>query len=218
MAFLLAPSILSADFGILKEQIELLNGSNADFIHIDVMDGVFVPNISFGFTILDSLVKYAGKPLDIHLMIVDPDKYIQRFAEYKPEYITVHFEGCTHLNSTVNQIQSLGVKAGVALNPHTPAMLLQEIIPFADMILIMSVNPGFGGQKFIESSVRKIRDTKELILDCNAGALIEVDGGIYNENIKKVVDAGADIIVAGNGVFKNGNIVDAIDTLKSCCP
>ncbi|HOY31805.1 MAG TPA: ribulose-phosphate 3-epimerase [Bacteroidales bacterium] len=217
MAFLLAPSILSADFGKLKEQIETINGSSADLIHIDVMDGVFVPNISFGFTILDSLVTYARKPLDIHLMIADPDRYIERFAAYRPEYLTIHIEHNIHLNRTVNHIKSFGIKAGVAVNPHTPVLLLGEIIADVDMVLVMSVNPGYGGQKFIERSLDKISRTKELIIVSESAALVEVDGGINISNIKQVVHSGADIIVAGNGVFANGTIVDSIKELKSCC-
>lgn len=215
MAFLLSPSILSADFGKLQEQIEIINSSNADLIHVDVMDGVFVPNISFGFTILDSLVKYVKKPLDIHLMIIEPDRYIRRFADYKPEYLTVHFESCAHLHKTVNFIKSSGIKAGVALNPHTSVFLLQEIISDTDLVLIMSVNPGYGGQKFIQNSLLKIRKTKEMITENNLKTLIEVDGGIDINNINQVVCSGADIIVAGNAVFGSANIKNAINELKN---
>jgi len=216
MAFLLSPSILSADFGLLKEQIEIINTSDADLIHVDVMDGVFVPNISFGFTVLDSLARYIKKPLDIHLMIVNPDKYIERFAGYRPEYLTVHFESCRHLNRSVNLIKSLGVKAGIALNPHTPVLLLEEIITEADLVLVMSVNPGYGGQKFITKAVQKISKAKELITKNNSRALIEVDGGINISNIKQVLGTGADIIVAGNAVFGAENIDEAIKKLKNC--
>lgn len=216
MAFLLSPSILSADFGILKEQIEIINNSDADLIHVDVMDGVFVPNISFGFAVLDSLARYIKKPLDIHLMIVNPDKYIERFAAYKPEYLTVHFESCMHLNRSVSFIKSLGVKAGIALNPHTPVLLLQEIISDVDIVLVMSVNPGYGGQKFITNAFQKISKTKELITKNNSNALVEVDGGINITNIKQVLNAGADIIVAGNAVFGAENIDNAISKLKNC--
>lgn len=214
MAFLLSPSILSADFGKLEEQIEIINHSSADLIHVDVMDGVFVPNISFGFTILDSLVKYAKKPLDIHLMIVDPEKYIERFARYRPEYLTIHLESCTHLNRAVSFIHSFGVKAGVALNPHSIVDLLQEIVSEIDLVLVMSVNPGYGGQKFINNSLQKIRKTKELILKSNSSALIEVDGGINSDNIRQVVSSGADIVVAGNAVFGSADISEAIIGLK----
>ncbi|HNZ41953.1 MAG TPA: ribulose-phosphate 3-epimerase [Bacteroidales bacterium] len=217
MACKLSPSILSADFGILKEQIGIINESNADLIHVDVMDGVFVPNISFGFTILDSLVKYVRKPLDIHLMIADADKYLERFAGYKPEYLTVHLEACPHLNRTVQAIRSLGIKVGIALNPHTPVSMLDEIIPETDLVLVMSVNPGYGGQKFIASSLQKIRKTKALITEKNAFASIEVDGGVNSNNIKQLIEAGADIIVAGNAVFGAADIKEAINELKSCC-
>jgi ribulose-phosphate 3-epimerase len=216
MAFLLSPSILSADFGKLQEQIEIINNSNADLIHIDVMDGVFVPNISFGFTVLDSIIKYIKKPLDIHLMIVEPEKYIERFAIYKPEYLTVHLESCLHLNRMISHIQSFGIKAGIALNPHSSVFLLQEIISDADLVLVMSVNPGYGGQEFIKNTLQKIIKTKELITKNNSRALLEVDGGININNIKQVVGSGADIIVAGNAVFGSENITDAINQLKNC--
>jgi len=215
MAFLLSPSILSADFGKLEEQIEIINSSNADLIHVDVMDGVFVPNISFGFTVLDSLVKYAKKPLDIHLMIVEPEKYIERFALYKPEYLTIHLESCVHLHRAVSFIQSFGVKAGIAINPHSTISLLQEIIPDIDLVLVMSVNPGYGGQKFINNSLLKIRKTQELISKSNSHALIEVDGGININNIAQVVSSGADIVVAGNAVFGSADIRKAINELKN---
>jgi ribulose-phosphate 3-epimerase len=214
MKHLLAPSILSADFGILKEQIEILNESIADFIHVDVMDGVFVPNISFGFPIIETIAKYSKKPLDIHLMIVEPDKYIERFAGFNPEYLTVHFETCQHLNRTINYIKSFNVKAGVALNPHTPCSQLEEVISIADLILIMSVNPGFGGQRFIPDSLTKIRKTKEMINDIKSKAVIEVDGGVFMGNIKEVVDSGGEIIVAGNSVFANPGILKAVEMLK----
>ncbi|MEI6854351.1 MAG: ribulose-phosphate 3-epimerase [Bacteroidota bacterium] len=214
MKHLLAPSILSADFGVLKEQIETLNESIADLIHVDVMDGVFVPNISFGFPIIETIAKYSKKPLDIHLMIVEPDKYIERFAGFSPEYLTVHFETCQHLNRTINYIKSFNVKAGVALNPHTPCSQLEEVISIADLILIMSVNPGFGGQRFIPDSLTKIRKTKEMINDVKSKAVIEVDGGIFIGNIKEVVDSGGDIIVAGNSVFANTDILKTVEMLK----
>ena len=214
MAFMLSPSILSADFGKLKEQIEIINQSDADLIHVDVMDGVFVPNISFGFTILDSMVKFTKKPLDIHLMIVEPDRYIARFAEYKPGYLTVHFESSIHLHRTLSFIKSFGLKAGIALNPHTAVNAIEEVISIADLVLVMSVNPGFGGQKFIPESLSKIRKTKELILKNNSKSLIEVDGGIGLNNINDVVTAGADIVVAGNAVFGTGKISDSISELK----
>ncbi len=214
MAFMLSPSILSADFGKLKEQIEIINQSNADLIHVDVMDGVFVPNISFGFTVIDSMVKFTKKPLDIHLMIVEPDRYIARFAEYKPEYLTVHYESSIHLHRTLSFINSFGLKAGIALNPHTTVNAIEEIISITDLVLVMSVNPGFGGQKFIWESLSKIRKTKELIIKNHSKSLIEVDGGIELNNINDVVTAGADIVVAGKAVFGAGNISDSISEMK----
>ncbi len=217
MSHQLSPSILSADFGILKEQIAIINSSDADFIHVDVMDGVFVPNISFGFPIIETIAKHAKKPLDIHLMIVDPDRYIEKFAAYSPEYLTVHYESCQHLNRTLNLIKSYYIKAGVALNPHSPVGLLDEIIGIADMVLIMSVNPGFGGQKFIPDSLNKIRRTKELIYRNNSKAKIEVDGGINQDNVHDIVSSGADIVVAGNSVFSHADIPSAITKLKSSC-
>jgi ribulose-phosphate 3-epimerase len=217
MNHLLAPSILSADFGILKEQIEIINLSNADFIHIDVMDGVFVPNISFGFPVIETIAKYAKKHLDIHLMIVDPDKFIEKFAGFNPEYLTVHIETCPHLNRTLNFIKSFDVKAGVALNPHTPVSHLEETISLADLVLIMSVNPGFGGQKFISDSLNKISKTRDLILTYKSKAKIEVDGGINLNNINDVINSGAEIIVGGNSVFGSPDIRLNIDNLKKFC-
>lgn len=215
MAFLLSPSILSADFGKLQEQIEIINDSSADLIHIDIMDGVFVPNISFGFTILDSLVKYVKKPLDIHLMIIEPDKYIQRFADYKPEYLTIHFESCSNIKGTINLIKSSGTKAGVAINPDTSVSLLQDVISDIDLVVIMSVNPGYGGQKFIQNSLLKISKTREMIAENKLKTLIEVDGGIDINNIDEVVYSGADIIVAGSAVFGSTDIKNAINGLKN---
>jgi ribulose-phosphate 3-epimerase len=215
MKHFLAPSVLSADFGILKEQIGIINQSAADFIHIDVMDGVFVPNISFGFPVIETIAKYATKPLDIHLMIVDPDKFVERFCAYKPAYLTVHFEACPHLNRTLSYIRSFGVKAGVALNPHTAVSQLEEIISLAYMILIMSVNPGYGGQKFIPDSLQKIRKLRSMTDKYNSKAQIEVDGGIGLNNIREVVEAGADIVVAGNAVFAQPDIKAAIEKLKN---
>ena len=215
MKHLLAPSILSADFGRLKDQLEILNYSSADLIHIDVMDGHFVPNISFGFPVIDAIANYSRKPLDIHLMISDPDRYTERFCGYKPEFLTVHYEACRHLNRSLNYIRSFGVKAGVALNPHTPVSHLEETLVVADLVLIMTVNPGFGGQKFIPDSLPKITKTRELIAQHHSKAQIEVDGGIGMDNIKQVVAAGADIVVAGNAVFGQPDITAAIVKLKN---
>jgi ribulose-phosphate 3-epimerase len=215
MSHLISPSILSADFGYLREQIEIINGSEADFIHIDVMDGVFVPNISFGFTVLDSLKGYIGKPFDIHLMIMDPDRYIARFAEYKPAYLTIHFESAVHLYRSIDYIQSFNIKAGLAINPHTTVNMLAEIIQKLDLLLIMSVNPGFGGQKFIMQTLAKIEKAKKLITDMKSDCKIQVDGGIDINNIKNVVKAGADIVVAGNAIFKSDDITKAVEQLKN---
>ncbi|MCK9611612.1 MAG: ribulose-phosphate 3-epimerase [Bacteroidales bacterium] len=215
MSHLISPSILSADFGYLREQIEIINGSEADFIHIDVMDGVFVPNISFGFTVLDSLKGYIGKPFDIHLMIMDPDRYIARFAEYKPAYLTIHFESAVHLHRSIDYIQSFNIKAGLAINPHTTVNMLAEIIQKLDLLLIMSVNPGFGGQKFIMQTLAKIEKAKKLITDMKSDCKIQVDGGIDINNIKNVVKAGADIVVAGNAIFKSDDITKAVEQLKN---
>jgi ribulose-phosphate 3-epimerase len=214
MKHLLAPSILSADFGVLKEQIEILNLSDADLIHIDVMDGDFVPNISFGFPIIDTIAKYSKKPLDIHLMIDEPDKYIERFAAYNPGYLTVHYEACVRLELTLGKIKSYNVKAGFAVNPDTPFDYFEGYFKYADLILIMSVFPGFGGQKFMPESIQRISYTRELINKMDTKLIIEVDGGINLQNIAGVVNAGAEIIVAGNSVFGSLDIITAIDNLK----
>lgn len=215
MKYFLAPSILSADFGLLKEQIEIINSSEADYIHIDVMDGVFVPNISFGFPVIESIARYSKKPLDVHLMIMNPENYISRIAEFNPEFITVHFEAQVHLNRTISLIKSFDSKAAIALNPHTNVSLLEDILPFADMILLMSVNPGFGGQKFISQIINKIEKLNTLIIQKGLDVKIEVDGGIDNTNIKEVIKAGANIIVAGNSIFKEKDIKQTINNLKN---
>lgn len=215
MSHFIAPSLLSADFGRLNEQIAELNKSNADLLHIDVMDGVFVPNISFGFPVINAIAAASKKPLDFHLMISDPDMYISRFAEYKPEYISIHFENNKHLNRSIQLIHDHNIKAGVAINPHTNPECISEILHFADLILIMSVNPGFGGQKFIENTLNKIEKTKKLISKHHLNTKIEVDGGIDLSNYKKVINKGANIIVAGNAVFKTGNIVENIEEFKT---
>ena len=212
---LVAPSILAADFNQLGKDIEMINRSEADFIHCDVMDGVFVPNISFGLPIVQAVHKISKKPLDVHLMIVNPGRYIQDFYHAGASVITVHYEVCIHLHRTIQQIKELGIKASVCLNPHTPVDLLQDIINDLDMVLLMSVNPGFGGQKFIENTYRKVAALKELILRRNSNALIEVDGGINLEVGRKLYDSGADILVAGSFIFASANPEESISSLKS---
>lgn len=199
----------------LKSQIELINQSEADWIHLDIMDGVFVPNITFGFSIIKSIHSYSKKPLDVHLMIVNPEKYIERFADAGAFMITVHYETCPHLHSTIQQIKKTGVKAGVALNPHTEVGLLKPILQDIDMVLIMTVNPGFGGQEFIEASYQKIKDLRQLSKDINPELLIQVDGGISTDNIKQLHSAGVDVFVAGTFVFKSENPTNTIDLLKN---
>lgn len=211
---LVAPSILSANFNKLSDDIEMINQSEADYVHCDVMDGVFVPNISFGFPIVQAVHRISKKPLDVHLMIVNPEKYIQEFYNAGASIITVHYEACTHLHRTVQQIKDLGVKASVCLNPHTSVALLDDIIDELDMVLLMSVNPGFGGQKFIENTCRKAEMLKEMILRRNSRALIEVDGGVNFEVGKKLYQAGADVLVAGSFVFGAENPTETIAALK----
>ncbi len=211
---LVAPSILAADFSKLGDQIEMLNRSEADFVHCDVMDGVFVPNISFGIPIIQAVHKISIKPLDVHLMIVNPEKYINEFYKAGASVITVHYETCPHLHRVVQQIKNLGIKASICLNPHTPVALLEDIISELDMVLLMSVNPGFGGQQFIENTYRKTIILKELILRQNSSALIEVDGGVNFEVGKKLYDSGADILVAGSFVFNAKNPIETIAALK----
>ncbi len=211
---LVAPSILAANFNKLGDQIEMINHSEADFVHCDVMDGVFVPNISFGMPIIQAVNQISTKPLDVHLMIVNPDKYISDFYKAGASVITVHYEACTHLHRTIQQIKNLGIKASVCLNPHTPVALLEDIISELDMVLLMSVNPGFGGQLFIENTYRKAVALKELILRQNSSALIEVDGGVNFEVGKKLYDCGVDILVAGSFVFNSENPIETIAELK----
>lgn len=214
MSHLLAPSLLSADFANLQRDIEMINNSEADWFHLDVMDGLFVPNISFGFPVIKAINKYAKKPLDVHLMIMDPDRYLEEFKKVGADIITVHYEAVTHLHRSIQKIKSLDMKAGVVLNPHTNVMLLEDIIADLDIVLLMSVNPGYGGQKFIENTYSKINTLKELILKRNSNALIEIDGGVGKDNIKNLVKAGADVLVAGNAVFGAENPTEAIKVLK----
>lgn len=211
---LVAPSILAANFNKLGEDIEMLNRSDADFIHCDVMDGVFVPNISFGIPVIQDVKKISTKPLDVHLMIVNPDRYIQDFYNAGAAIITVHYEACTHLHRTIQQIKDLGIKASVCLNPHTSVSLLSDIISELDMVLLMSVNPGFGGQIFIENTYQKVSDLKELIALKKSSALIEIDGGVNLAVGKKLYDAGADILVAGSFVFGSENPIRVISDFK----
>lgn len=212
---IIAPSVLSADFGNLHRDCIMLNESEADWFHIDIMDGLFVPNLSFGFPVLKSIQQIATKPLDVHLMIVDPDRYLETFKEHGAWQISVHIEACTHLHRTIQKIKSLGVKAGVAVNPHTSVTLLEDIIGELDLVILMSVNPGFGGQKFIERTYEKTARLKDLILKNNASCLIEIDGGVNLQNASLLLKAGADALVAGNFVFSSTNPLQTIAALKS---
>ena len=207
--------MLASDFGNLEGEISMVNNSKADWFHIDVMDGVFVPNISFGTPIMNVLKKCAKKPLDVHLMIVNPDNYLEKFAELGSSVLTVHSEACTHLHRTVQKIKSLKMKAGVAINPHTPISSLESIIDEIDLVCVMSVNPGFGGQSFIENTYQKVEDLKSLINKKNSKAIIEIDGGITSKNAKKLVEKGADVLVAGSFVFKSDNPTETISTLSN---
>lgn len=215
MSHLIAPSVLSANFGNLDKDIELINNSDADWFHLDVMDGVFVPNISFGFPIIKAIKKLSKKPLDVHLMIVDPDRFTQAFKDVGADILTVHLEACSHLHRSIQNIKNLGMKAGVAINPHTPIDSLKDIIADIDLVCLMSVNPGFGGQKFIENTFEKIRNLKSLIEQKKSNALIEIDGGVDLKNYKKLIEVGANVLVAGNTVFNSENPYETIKLLKA---
>jgi len=211
----IAPSVLAADFANLQRDIEMLNRSNADWIHVDIMDGVFVPNISFGLPVTAAIKNHAKKPLDVHLMIVQPERYLEAFREAGAEVLTVHYEACPHLHRTIQQIKGLGAKAGVALNPHTPVSVLQDVIADLDLVLIMSVNPGFGGQKFIERTYERIRQMAVMIAASGSHALIEIDGGVNHTNAPLLYHAGARVLVAGNFVFSSDNPIQTISDLKT---
>ncbi|MBE7653902.1 ribulose-phosphate 3-epimerase [Tenacibaculum finnmarkense genomovar finnmarkense] len=215
MSNLIAPSVLAADFANLQRDIEMINNSDADWFHIDIMDGVFVPNISFGMPVLKAITKHATKTIDVHLMIVNPDQYIQTFADLGANILTVHYEACPHLHRTIQAIKAAGMKAGVALNPHTPISVLEDVIQDLDMVCIMSVNPGFGGQSFIENTYKKVSQLKHLIEFSNSECKIEIDGGVTDKNANQLIEAGADVLVAGSYVFKSENPTETIENLKN---
>lgn len=215
MKHLIAPSLLASDFANLQRECEMINESQADWFHLDVMDGMFVPNISFGMPVIEAINKHAKKTLDVHLMIENPDRFISQFKKAGAHILTVHYEACVHLHRTLQAIAAEGMKTGVALNPHTPVLLLEPIINSIDVVCLMSVNPGFGGQKFIESTYKKIADLKKIITDNNASTLIEIDGGVTLENAQKLLEAGADVLVAGSFVFTAQNPIETISKLKN---
>ncbi len=218
MSVIIAPSVLSADFANIQRDTEMINSSEADWFHVDIMDGMFVPNISFGFPVVKALKKHAQKPLDVHLMIVDPDRYLADFKAAGADILSVHIEACTHLHRTIHAIKDLGMKAGVAVNPHTSVELLRDVIADIDLVCMMSVNPGFGGQKFIENTYRKVSTLKDIIIQHNSQALIEIDGGVNQDNAGKLMAAGASVLVAGNFVFSSPNPVETISKLKQSQP
>jgi len=212
---IIAPSILAADFANLEREVKMINESEADWIHVDIMDGVFVPNISIGISVVEAIKKHASKPLDVHLMIVNPEKYVEAFHKAGAEVISVHMEACPHLHRNIQQIKGLGIKAGVALNPHTDVNQLKDVIATIDLVCLMSVNPGFGGQKFIDNTYQKVKELKELINQRQSTALIEIDGGVNEQNAKLLLDAGASVLVAGNFVFSSNNPKEVIKSLKA---
>ena len=217
MKTLVSPSLLSADFANLERDIDMINRSSADWLHLDIMDGVFVPNISFGFPVMEAVAKICKKPLDVHYMTVHPEQYIERTAKLGAIMMNVHYEACTHLHRTVQAIHAAGMKAGVTLNPSTPVHMLEDIVGEVDMVLLMSVNPGFGGQQFIENSILKVRRLRELIQRTGSHALIEIDGGVQNETAPRLVEAGVDVLVSGSYIFKSPNPIETIEKLKAPC-